>query len=108
MNENNHPVGTGLMLFAAGGLAGAVLAFLFAPQSGARTRRQIQRTREDLGDRIDDFRHDLEENLDRLVDESMGRVEKGLHRATELADKVREELLPALEKGKELLSRRAG
>jgi gas vesicle protein len=36
--------------FAVGVAAGAALALIYAPQSGARTRRQIRRTVNDAGD----------------------------------------------------------
>jgi gas vesicle protein len=38
--------------FGVGVAAGAALALIYAPQSGARTRRQIKRTINDAGDYI--------------------------------------------------------
>jgi len=40
--------------FAVGVAAGAALALIYAPQSGARTRKQIRRTFNDAGDYIRD------------------------------------------------------
>ena len=40
--------------FGVGVAAGAALALIYAPQSGARTRRQIKRTISDAGDYIKD------------------------------------------------------
>lgn len=40
--------------FAVGVAAGAALALIYAPQSGARTRRQIRRTVNDAGDYLRD------------------------------------------------------
>ncbi len=37
-----------------GAAAGAAVALLYAPQSGARTRRQLRRGMEDAGERIRD------------------------------------------------------
>jgi gas vesicle protein len=40
--------------FGVGVAAGAALALIYAPQSGARTRRQIKRAVNDAGDMIKD------------------------------------------------------
>jgi gas vesicle protein len=40
--------------FGVGLAAGAALALIYAPQSGARTRRQIRRTIDDAGELIKD------------------------------------------------------
>ena len=40
--------------FGVGVAAGAAIALIYAPQSGARTRRQIKRTVADAGDYIRD------------------------------------------------------
>ena len=40
--------------FGVGVAAGAALALIYAPQSGARTRRQIKRAVSDAGDYIKD------------------------------------------------------
>lgn len=38
--------------FSIGAAAGAVLALIYAPQNGARTRRQIRRSYEDASDYV--------------------------------------------------------
>lgn len=54
-----------------GTLIGAGVALLVAPQSGRRTRRQIQRVAEDLGDttreRLDDAGEDVRRRAHRAV-----------------------------------------
>lgn len=67
--------------FIAGGLLGAGLALLFAPQSGGETRRGIRR-------RLRKLRAMTEEKLDDLSD-SLGR---GGERVRELLDDAGDEL----------------
>ena len=40
------------LAFGIGAAAGAALALVYAPQTGARTRRQLRRGFEDAGDRV--------------------------------------------------------
>lgn len=42
------------MAFCIGAAAGAAIALIYAPQSGAKTRRQLRRGFEDAGDYIKD------------------------------------------------------
>lgn len=44
-----------LIAFTLGGLVGAGLALLFAPQSGEKTRRKIKDAYEDAKDGISDY-----------------------------------------------------
>jgi gas vesicle protein len=55
-SENNT---SGAMWFVAGAAVGATLALLFAPASGADTRRKIRRTAERSKDRLADVSQDL-------------------------------------------------
>jgi len=47
--------------FGVGVAAGAALALIYAPQSGARTRRQIKRAVSDAGDYIRDTADNVQE-----------------------------------------------
>jgi len=47
-------MGRFLTALGIGAAAGAAIALLYAPQTGARTRRQLRRGMEDAGERIRD------------------------------------------------------
>ncbi len=63
--------------FGVGLAAGAALALIYAPQSGARTRRQIRRTFADAGDIIRDTANDVSDFAGKYLrrgKEAMGDV----------------------------------
>ena len=81
----------GLAWFVAGAVIGAGVALLFAPQSGAETRRQLKRKArhlrqmaedglEDLGERFEEGKERLRETVEHFEDthpaltEAVGRV----------------------------------
>lgn len=53
--------------FAIGVAAGAALALIYAPQSGARTRRQIRRTVSDAGDYVRDTAASVQEQAGKYI-----------------------------------------
>lgn len=53
-----------------GALAGAVAALLYAPQSGAKTRKQLKRSWEDAGDALEDAGDYLKDQAERLAKEA--------------------------------------
>lgn len=55
---------------SVGALAGAVAALLYAPRSGASTRRKIKRGVEDLSDSLQDSADYLKDQADRLSKEA--------------------------------------
>jgi gas vesicle protein len=69
MMKNNH-VDRIPLVFLTGLAAGGAAALLLAPQSGARTRRQIARKTED----IQSYAQDLGEEL---IEKGRGLVERG-------------------------------
>lgn len=78
--------------FAIGALAGGVAAILYAPQSGASTRRRLRRSLEDLGDNLSDATDYLREQAERLgkeaqklIDSSKGSLGDALGAAQEYA-----------------------
>ncbi|MCB9418347.1 MAG: YtxH domain-containing protein [Ardenticatenaceae bacterium] len=60
MSENNNELGSFLAGFVIGGLVGAAVALILAPQSGQDTRSQIvgksQSLREQSGERLQQYR----------------------------------------------------
>jgi gas vesicle protein len=62
-------------VFTVGVAAGAAVALIYAPQSGAKTRRQLRRGFEEAGDYIKDTADTLGEHADRYVKRGRGIVE---------------------------------
>ena len=53
-----------------GALAGGIAALLYAPQSGEKTRKQLKRGVEDLGESLEDAADYLKHQADRLGKEA--------------------------------------
>ena len=75
-----------------GALAGAVAALLYAPQSGASTRKKIRRSIEDMGDTLEDSAdylksqaEKLSKEAQRLIDYSKGQFENAVDHANTVA-----------------------
>lgn len=65
-----------LTALLVGAAAGATVALLFAPQSGAKTRRQLRRGFEDAGDCIKDFAGNVSDQTGKYVERGKDVVEK--------------------------------
>ncbi len=60
---------------AVGALVGGVAALLYAPQSGASTRRKVRRSVEDLGDSLNDAAEYLKEQAEKLSKEAQKLID---------------------------------
>ena len=97
MSDNNNNVSTNLLFFLAGASLGAVVALLYAPQSGKKTREYI-------ADKADEGRDYLKEKSKEIREQAEDYVEKGrelvstqVERGKELVAKQKEQLSAALE-----------
>jgi gas vesicle protein len=105
MAENDNRAVAGALMLVAGGIIGAGVALLFAPQSGERTRRDIARyTRK--------ARRKAEEVVDEFADTVSDMVETVSEKAEDLLDKGRDmsyeakkELVKVIEQGQERLEK---
>jgi len=61
--------------FSIGAAAGAAVALIYAPQSGARTRRQIRRGLEDAGDYIKETAETIGGHAEKYVKQGKNVVE---------------------------------
>ena len=63
MFQDDDKTGTILISFLIGGIIGAGVALLLAPQSGKKTRKQILDAAEDVRDSASDYAKKLKEKI---------------------------------------------
>jgi gas vesicle protein len=76
----------------AGAMVGAVLALMYAPQSGARTTRDIKKFARKTVDRLDDLQGDIREKVADWVDDVTEVVQDGVERGKKLGAKSYEQV----------------
>lgn len=76
MKDEGYSSGSMLLSFLLGGLVGAGLALLLAPQSGEETRKKIQGLADDVKDKTTDYVEKTKEKLTSYVDEGKGLYEQ--------------------------------
>jgi gas vesicle protein len=64
--------------FIAGTTAGAIVALLYAPQTGAKTRKQLGRAYDEAGDTIEDATDYVKDQAERLSKEANSAYKKGV------------------------------
>jgi gas vesicle protein len=95
MSEERGCSGSAVALgFILGGVLGASLALLFAPESGRRTRERLRDLAADLRDKTID-----------LTEELRDKTEDALERSKETIEEKRSILSAAVQAGKEALQR---
>lgn len=75
--------------FGVGVAAGAALALIYAPQSGARTRRQIRKGYEDASDYVRSAASNVGEQAERYLKKSKEVVDEVVDSAQNLASTAR-------------------
>jgi gas vesicle protein len=101
----NNPTADALA-FIGGGVLGAGLAFLFAPGSGRKTRRDIAQMGKAIGRKGDKAVRDLARNLSAVAETVGEKTTATLREGKELTKGGKRELVTAIEKGQEMLGSR--
>ncbi|MBI4949320.1 MAG: YtxH domain-containing protein [Deltaproteobacteria bacterium] len=96
--------GSSLLAFLLGGAVGAGIALLYAPASGAETRKRIREGADGAGDRAKDLYQDAKDK----VTDSTGRVAQMVNDRKEDLHAAIDAGKEAYYKGKERLTRETG
>lgn len=102
MNDDTTKIGGAILI---GGLIGAAIALLYAPQSGSKTRKDIMRAArraknstvdliEDAVDDVSDFINDLKEKASEIADQG-----------TDLTDTAKKEIMAILAQGQKAIDK---
>lgn len=99
MGNNNNKMAAAALMLVAGGIIGAGVALLFAPQSGERTRRDLSRCARKVKTRADEAVEDLADNISDLVDTIGDKTDDLVERGKEVAVGARKDLIKLIEEG---------
>lgn len=99
MEDRDKKIAAAALLVFAGGVIGAGLALLFAPQSGARTRKDIFRYSKKMRNRTDEAVDDLAKNVSNLVDTIGDKTDDLLEKGRDVAGSARKDLIKLIEEG---------
>jgi len=105
MSDRNSTYKAGALMLVAGGLVGAGIALLFAPQSGRATRKDICRYARKARRRGEDVVDEFTDSVSKMVDTVGERASDILERGADLAVDARREILKAIEHGHEKLEK---
>ena len=72
MKEEGYGSGSVLLSFLLGGVVGAGLALLLAPQSGVETRRKIKELADDIKEKSNEYISQASDKVTAMVDEGKG------------------------------------
>ena len=105
----------GALMFVAGGLLGAGLALLLAPQSGRRTRRDIVHLGKMAKKKSEQVQLEIRHAIDDLVEDISEKMQEGMDRGREWTENTTQGVLQVLNSGKDhirkelesIISRRA-
>lgn len=99
MDDREKKVAAAALLMLAGGIVGAGLALLLAPQSGQRTRKDILRyakkSKIRAGEAVDDLSTSVSDLVDAIGDKTDDLLEKGKG----VAGSARKDLIRLIEEG---------
>ena len=102
MEERNEKLNE-VLLFVGGGLLGAGLALLLAPQSGRKTRRDIVHLGKMARKKSEQIQLEMRHAVDNLVDGISEKMQEGMDRGREWTEKTTQGVLHALNSGKDYI-----
>lgn len=105
MSEKDNSTTVGAMMLLAGGVIGAGLALLYAPQSGMKTRKKLgrysEKVRNEAEAKIRDASYSITDTMDDLAEKTSDLID----RSGEVAEEWRKHLLDSIDRGQKDLEK---
>lgn len=101
--DDEHYLATSVISFLVGGVLGASIAILFAPQSGEHTRREMREKAERTIIKMHRMEDELKETMAKLIQTIRVRANQVLSEGKDVAEGKRQEILAAIAVGKRAL-----
>lgn len=101
--DDSSTLGRSFMSFITGGLIGAGVALLYAPQSGERTREEIKEKAERTIIKAQRIEEEIKDSIAQLIEDIRSKVNIVIEEGRDLAEDKKQELLEAIEAGKKAL-----
>jgi len=102
MDDNTRKIGGAFLL---GGVIGAALALLYAPKSGAETRKEISRTARRVKNSTVDMIEDAIDDVHDFTDDLRKKASDVIDQGVELSDKAKKEIAATLERGQKKIEK---
>jgi gas vesicle protein len=99
VENREKKVSVAALLMLAGGVIGASIALLFAPQSGVKTRGDILRYSKRARHKADEFVNDLAENVSNMVEAIGAKSDDLMEKGKDAAGGARKDLIRLIEEG---------
>lgn len=99
MNDKEKKLAAAALLIVAGGIIGAGVALLFAPQSGERTRRDLNRCAKRVKTRADETAEDISVSITNLVESLGDKTDDLVEKGKDMAGSARKDLIRLIEEG---------
>ncbi|MDD5285734.1 MAG: YtxH domain-containing protein [Desulfuromonadaceae bacterium] len=99
MENRDKKIAAAALLMVAGGVIGAAIALLFAPQAGSRTRKDIVRYAKKARHRADEAVEELASNVNSMVDSIGEKTEELVEKGRDVAGGARKDLIRLIEEG---------
>ncbi|MEJ2696909.1 MAG: YtxH domain-containing protein [Candidatus Sulfobium sp.] len=103
MDDNGKMIGGAFLL---GGVAGAVIALLYAPKSGRETRRDVSKAARRISDDTVDLIEETIEDVNGFASDLKEKTSDIMEQGTDLSGKAWKEVMSTLEQGQRALEKR--
>lgn len=104
-NGLKNSVMIGGIMLVAGGVLGAAVALLYAPQSGRQTRRDVARYSRKVRRKAENIIDDFAGNVNGMVESISERSEEILEKGKDLAHEAKVDLLKVIDEGQARLGK---
>lgn len=100
-DENGYSAGSVFLSFLLGGMVGAGMALLLAPQSGVETRRRIREFADDVKDKANEFAEQAKDTATDYYGQARETVVTSVDKAKQVVEEQKAAITTAIDAGKE-------